>query len=171
MIAQYIDPHDLWHDNLMKLQKCSTHGYVMWTFFNGATCLNLHGWIVTPISFDEPWVFFFCFFLSWSRQTICLYKDFMLLISSILCSPSLHLLVKTQRSDAFCIGLLPLLSISFLLEAKLHHFLVLIMFLFIIMRKHHCKMYKKRVAVHYPLLYHLKSVLHDHKDQGVLSIR
>ena len=106
MVVQYIDPHSLWHDSLRKLQKCSTDGYVMWTFFNGATCLNLHGWIVTPISSDEPWIFFFffCFILSWSSQTICLHEDFMLPISSILCSPSLHPLVKTTIWCIFALG-------------------------------------------------------------------
>ena len=115
--------------------------------------------------------FFSCFILSWSSQTICLHEDFMLPISSILCSPSLHPLVKTQQFDAslhwVASSLLPLLPPW----GKTISLLSFDYVLLIIVREHHCKMYKKRVVVHYPLLYHLKYVLHNHKDQGVLSIR
>ena len=100
VIAQYIDPHSLWHDSLMKLQKCSTHGNIKWTFFKRAACLNLQGCSVTPVSSNESWVLFLCFFLFWSSQTTCLNDFFMLPKRSILRSPSLPPLVKTQQSDA-----------------------------------------------------------------------
>ena len=143
----------------------------MWTFFNGDTCLNLHGWIVTPISSNEPWVLF--------SASSSLGQDKQFIFIRTLCyqwaaSCILLLFIPLSRHSNLmhlCIGLLPLLSLSFLLEAKPYHCLVLTMFLFIIVREHHCKMYKKHVVVHYPLLYHLKSILHDHKDQGVLNIR
>ena len=151
-----------------ELQKCSTHGYIMWTFFKGVACLNLQGCNVTLVSSDEPWILFLCFFLSWSSQTTCLNDFFMLPKRSNLCSPSLHPLLRHNNLMYLCIGLLPLLSFSFLLEEKSCHCLVLMtLFLLIIVEEHHCKMYKKRVVVHYSLLYHPKSIFHNHKYQSV----
>lgn len=75
----------------------------------------------------------------------------------------LHLFLPLSKHSNLmhlCIGLHPFLSLTFLREEKSRHCLVLTtLFLLIIVEEHHCKMYKKRVVVHYSIPYHPKSVL------------
>ena len=141
---------------------CVTYGHIMWTLFNVALTVSwyLHGCNVAPISSNEPWILFSPFLpllvklnnLSSWLPPITKKQHLVFSISSSPC----------QNTTIWCIFALGCF-LSFSFPSSSSHCLVLdTLFLFIIMVEHPCKMYKKYVVVHYPLLYHPKSVFHDH---------
>ena len=132
------EPYSMWHWQLVYIYMgVMSHQYPL---------MNLGFFFFVSSSLGQAKQFVFMTFSYYKKQHL------VFSISSSLC----------QDTTIWCIFALGCF-LSFPSSFSSSHCLVLAtLFLLIIMVEHPCKMYKKYVVVHYPLLYHLKSVFHDH---------